>query len=723
MPSIDLWITRRKHCGRRKRPAFDGEFCPGDFFLYRWFRNRSQYSPCGILPDVQRLGSLSGIKFFSKFSHDLAGHMLKTLHLYLIKPSQYDDDGYVVRHWRGVLPSNTLACLAGLTDDVVRKNLLGEKWEVKVHLFDESVDKIPVKRICRSQRWGLAKTIVGLVGVQTNQFPRACDLARTFRKAGLTVLIGGFHVSGYLALLPDIPSDIQQLMDEGVTIVKGEVEETWGDLLLDAANDRLKPMYDFLNNKPDLYTKPIPAIRKKYLRKFAASNFGTLDCGRGCPFECTFCTIINVQGRKMRFRSANHIADAIRRNYHENGITFYFFTDDNFARNKNWELIFDALIKLRHDENIPVEFMMQVDVLSWKIKNFVTKARQAGCINVFIGMESVDPGNLAAAGKKQNQVSEYRHLIQAYRDSDISSHVGYILGFPFDTVDSIRRDLKFLMNEVQPDHASFFILMPLPGSMDHLQMMRRGEWMHPDFNLYDSQHEVTHHPYLKDGSWTETYFEAWRTFYSLENMKAILMRGSRANYWNNFLRFFWYKNSIQTEHRHPMMSGYFRLKGRRARRPGLPILSPWEYYTARAKEVRAYLRGFLRVAAEMEELWLQTRHPSAAEQRVAEEVAKLRAKYGRLKLADLQTAYLRAKEHFPNVHVPSKVQLFWAKCSPLLMQNSVYTRADLHAFWANVLQRCREQRWFRIPVHKVPLNLARDLQISILFLLHVSREL
>jgi radical SAM superfamily enzyme YgiQ (UPF0313 family) len=649
--------------------------------------------------------------------------MLKTLHLYLIKPSQYDDNGYVVRHWRGVLPSNTLACLAGLTDEVVRKNLLGERWNVKVHLFDEAVDKIPVKRICRSQYWGFAKTIVGLIGVQTNQFPRACDLARTFRKAGLTVLIGGFHVSGYLALLPDIPADIQQLMDEGVTIVKGEVEETWGDLLLDAVNNRLKPMYDFLNNKPDLYTKPIPAIRKKYLRKFAASNFGTLDCGRGCPFECTFCTIINVQGRKMRFRSADHIADAIRRNYHKSGITFYFFTDDNFARNKNWEAIFDALIKLRTQEHIPVEFMMQVDVLSWKIKNFVTKARQAGCINVFIGMESVDPGNLAAAGKKQNQVSEYRRLIQAYRDSDISSHVGYILGFPFDTVDSIRRDLKFLMNEVQPDHASFFILMPLPGSMDHLQMVRRGEWMHPDFNLYDSQHEVTHHPYLKDGSWTETYFEAWRTFYSLDNMKAILKRGSRANYWNNFLRFFWYKNSIQTEQRHPMMSGYFRLKGRKARRPGLPILSRWEYYTTRAKEVRDYLRGFLRVAAEMEELWLQTRHPSAAEQRVAEEVAKLRAKYGRFKLADLQAAYLRAKEHFPTVYVPSKVQLFWAKCSPLLMQNSVYTRADLHAFWGNVLQRCREQRWLGIPVHKVPLNLIRDLQISILFLLHVSREL
>jgi radical SAM superfamily enzyme YgiQ (UPF0313 family) len=646
--------------------------------------------------------------------------MLKKVHLYLIKPTQYDDDGYVVRHWRGVLPSNTLACLAGLTDEVVAQKRLGENVRVHVHLLDETVDKVPIKRICRSQPVANTKTIVCLVGVQTNQFPRACDLARVFRRAGLTVLIGGFHVSGYLALLPEIPPDIQQLMDDGVTIVKGEIEETWGDLLCDAVDGHLKPLYDFIDNKPDLYTKPLPAIRRSYLRKFVAPNFGTLDCGRGCPFECTFCTIINVQGRKMRFRSAERIADAVRRNYREHGISFYFFTDDNFARNKNWEAIFDALIRLREEDQIPLQFMMQVDVLSWKIKNFIAKARCAGCINVFIGMESVDPGNLAAAGKKQNNVREYAQLIEAYRNSDISTHVGYIIGFPYDTVDSVRRDLNFLMQEVRPDHASFFILMPLPGSADHLMMLRRGEWMHPDFNLYDSHHEVSHHPQLKGGAWKELYFEAWRTFYSLKNMKEVLRRGSAVNYWHNFLRCLWYKNSIQTEGRHPMMCGFFRLKGRKYRRPGFPILSRWKYYTSRVREIRAHLAGMLRVLIEMEELWLQTRHPSEAEQRVVEELLKTRVKYGKLKLADLQSAFQRAKEHFPTLRVPSRLQLFWAKWSPLMVPNQVYTRGDLRAFWSRVGLRWRARQWFRIPLHLVPLNLLRDVQISLLFFIHMA---
>lgn len=647
---------------------------------------------------------------------------LKKIHIYLIKPSQYDDDGYVVRHWRGVLPSNTLACLAGLTEDVVQKKLLGEAVEIKVHLLDEAVDYVPVKRICRSQRGQDTMTIVGLVGVQTNQFPRASDLAMEFRRAGLTVMIGGFHVSGYLALLPDIPADIQRLMDAGVTIVKGEVEETWGRLLLDAATGRLRPLYDFIDDKPDLYEKPLPVIRKAYLRKFAASNFGTLDAGRGCPFECSFCTIINVQGRKMRFRSPEHIANAVRQNYHEHGISFYFFTDDNFARNKSWEGIFDQLIRLREEEHIPVRFMMQVDVLSWKIKNFVAKAHRAGCTNVFIGMESVNTDNLKAAGKRQNHVEEYRQLIESYRTLEISTHVGYIVGFPQDTAESLRRDIAKLMNEVTPDHASFFILTPLPGSMDHLEMYRRGEWMHPDYNKYDSNHELTRHPHFRDGELRDAYREAWRTFYSFENLKAVLQRAPASLYWNHIFRFIWYKNAVLNEDRHPMLCGFFRLKGRKNRRPGFPILSRWEYFVTRFREKRAELAGMYRLMLEMQELWLQTRRPSEAEQRVVEEINRLReAARGKLRVADLQLAHIRARVQFPSIRVPSKLHLLWAKWYPLLAPGKVYTRADLDNFWQTTRQRWHDRQWLRIPPHLVAFNMFRDAQLQLLFFMQLVR--
>lgn len=532
--------------------------------------------------------------------------MPRTLHIYLIKPTLYDDDGYPVRHWRGVLPSNTLACLTGLTEDVVARHVLGN-IRVVIHVLDETVDRLPVKRICRSQVAGQSQTIVGLVGVQTNQFPRAADLARSFRQAGLTVLLGGFHVTGCLELMPEIPPDIQELLDQGVTVVKGEVEASWGGLLLDAIHGRLRPLYDFTGDKPDLAGKPLPVIRKQYLRKFAASNFGTLDCGRGCPYACSFCTIINVQGRTMRFRTAEEIAAKLRHNHRAHGVTFYFFTDDNFARNQNWEAIFDALVHLREAEGIPIGFMMQADVLSWKIPRFLEKASRAGCTSVFIGMESLNPESLKSAGKRQNHVDDYPRLIEAYRAAGISTHVGYIIGFPHDTVDSVRRDLTRLLQEVRPDHASFFMLTPLPGSQDHLTLLQRGEWMHPDYNRYDSFHAVTQHPHLSTEAWEGLYREAWRGFYSPENLRPLLQRCPPREYWSNFFRYFWYKNSIQTEDRHPMVCGFFRLKDRRSRRPGTPILSRRRYAVYRTREICRHLAAMARLLREMYALWRQTR--------------------------------------------------------------------------------------------------------------------
>ena len=108
----------------------------------------------------------------------------------LIKPSKYDDDGYVIRFWRGVLPSNTLNVLHGLTEDVKQRRALGD-IEIEVVTFDETAEKLPVKKIIGWSRRAGTKLLVCLVGVQTNQFPRAFDLAKQFRSQGIDVLMGG----------------------------------------------------------------------------------------------------------------------------------------------------------------------------------------------------------------------------------------------------------------------------------------------------------------------------------------------------------------------------------------------------------------------------------------------------------------------------------------------------------------------------------------------------
>ena len=188
----------------------------------------------------------------------------------------------MIRYLRGVLPSNTLACLYSLTEQARQSKGLGDDVHIRTTLIDESVQKVKIKKIVRIARRHAAgtRTVIALAGVQTNQYPRARDLALRFREAGLTVMIGGFHMSGILALADNIPADIQDLLDHGVTIVKGEVEETWAQLLRDAFHGRLQPLYDFLDQKPDLFSKPIPRVHRKYMKRFVFTGFGTIDAGR-----------------------------------------------------------------------------------------------------------------------------------------------------------------------------------------------------------------------------------------------------------------------------------------------------------------------------------------------------------------------------------------------------------------------------------------------------------
>src|SRR6185295_903248 len=165
----------------------------------------------------------------------------KEFRIVLIKPSKYDDDGYVIRFWKGVLPSNTLNVLHGLTDDVRERRIFGD-LPIEVTTFDETAEKIPLKKIIRWGREPGTKLLVCLVGVQTNQFPRALDMARVFRRENIQIIIGGFHTSGTINMLGEQEPDIQELVQESICVVSGEVEGKWEGILADFLEGRLKPI-------------------------------------------------------------------------------------------------------------------------------------------------------------------------------------------------------------------------------------------------------------------------------------------------------------------------------------------------------------------------------------------------------------------------------------------------------------------------------------------------
>jgi hypothetical protein len=482
-----------------------------------------------------------------------------------------------------------------------------EPLAIDLQAYDEAVDRVVPARIMKRLRRRGATVLVALAGVQTNQFPRARDLARQFTAEGARVMIGGFHVSGSLAMAPTTPPECQQLVDEGVTLVAGEVEARWADLLRDAATGRLQGLYDFLHELPDLQGRPLPRVTPRLQRRFAVRGYGTLDAGRGCPFNCSFCTIINVQGHAMRTRGARRIVEHVRAAYGRagGGIRRYFFTDDNFARNPDWEAVFDGLITLRAG-GVRVDFMMQVDTAASRLPRFVEKAAAAGCVQVFIGMESLREDNLLAAGKRQNRAGWYGASIDRWHEAGVVCHVGYIIGFPHDTPDRVAEDVARLRADLAVDQASFFILTPLPGSRDHRDAVERGAALDADFNNYDSFRPAMPHPRMSAAEWLATYRRAWTSFYSFDQMREALLRQNPHTYWGLFKCFLWYRAAM-IERTHPMVTGFVRLKDRRSRRPGLALETVWPFWRRRSREVATMLLGYGRLLGEMHRLWIATR--------------------------------------------------------------------------------------------------------------------
>jgi radical SAM superfamily enzyme YgiQ (UPF0313 family) len=496
----------------------------------------------------------------------------------LIKPSHYDDDGYVIQWLRSGMPSNSLAAIYGLAVDAAERQVLGPDVAFDISTVDETNTRVNPKRIIAQLARHGGFGMVGLVGVQSNQFPRAMDIARPLRAAGLAVVIGGFHVSGCLAMLPELQPDLREALNLGISLFAGEAEERLEQVLRDAAAGALEPIYNHLNDLPGLESMPTPFLPQTRVRR-TVGKVSCFDAGRGCPYQCSFCTIINVQGRKSRRRSPDDVERIIRQNW-DQGIGRFFITDDNFARNKDWEAIFDCIIRLREEEDLDVRFMLQVDTLCHKIPSFIEKAKRAGVTRVFIGLENVNPDNLLAAKKRQNKITEYRKMLLAWKAVGIMTFAGYILGFPADTPESIRRDIEIIKRELPLDALEFFFLTPLPGSEDHKALWQKGVPMDPDMNQYDLEHVVTTHPKMSKAEWQEVYRSAWESFYTPAHMETIMRRAlvSGIDVGRLLTILLWFSTSALVEKVHPLQGGIFRLKYRTDRRPGFPIEPVWSFY-------------------------------------------------------------------------------------------------------------------------------------------------
>src|SRR5712672_934436 len=489
----------------------------------------------------------------------------RTIRVYFIKPSRYDEEGYVQYFRYGVQPNNTLTVLTALNAAFNKRYAVERNVRLETVIWDEICDGVvspeTITAIKDKAREDGVELLIGLAGVQSNQYPRGRDLALQFVAEGIPTMMGGFHVSGF-------PDSCKFLNECGVTTVVGEAENIWGDIVEDFLRGELRLHYTV------------------------------------------------TQGIRAKTGQEDIIVPLITESL--------FLVDDDFFRSPRWEEILTGLVEVKK-EHPRLSCMMQVDVDAScyanvapgetegakhrRSKRFVELAARAGCYQAFVGIESLNPDNLNFATKYQNTddrqhkwkleaarahvIDKYRRVVEHWHKVGVSVHAGYMLGFPFDGPDC-GRVAAATLKKIGCDIVSFFIMTPLPGTEDQARFTKEGAIIDWDFNQLDSQHVTLKHDKLDKESWLGAYRDAYLGFYSIPRFLHTIFtvaagRGLDAESRRGVLRQFTYYFFSYRQGRHPMVGGIWPIRRRDVRRAAITDDEARRFYLGNRFD--AILRG------------------------------------------------------------------------------------------------------------------------------------
>jgi radical SAM superfamily enzyme YgiQ (UPF0313 family) len=296
----------------------------------------------------------------------------------------------------------------------------------------------------------------------TSNASRAYWLAQEFKKRGKTVVLGGVHPT----LLPD------EALPYGDSVVIGEAEGVWAELLEDFKNGRLKKRYH--NPRPDLsqyVPKDFSKISKRHL-------FGLVPImtSRGCPYNCDFCCVTDLFGKEIRHIPVENIVREIK----ESGRKRFMFLDDNIIGRPSYaKELFAALKPLK------ISWVGQSSIsLLVKDAELLELAAESGCVGLFVGLESIKEAQMSSLRKSFTSLQGLENGLKKMRKAGIFAHASMIFGFDEDTKDVFNDTVKFLIkNKVHT--VSFNVLTPYPGTKTFQKMKDEGRLLTDDWKYYD----------------------------------------------------------------------------------------------------------------------------------------------------------------------------------------------------------------------------------------------
>jgi radical SAM superfamily enzyme YgiQ (UPF0313 family) len=385
---------------------------------------------------------------------------------------------------------------------------------------------------------------IGLVGIgaMTRMIARAYRMADAIRSAGIPVVMGGPHVT-------EVPDEALG-RDGGVrhadAVALGEADETWPQIVADAARGQLKEIYEPVDEagkerKPSLQPYPaipwetydleqfdmMPKVVRPLLKKYGSGwrsvHVIPIESGRGCPYGCEFCTVTGFFGDSIRFRSNESVVEELlrlkRHARKERRQVIIFFIDDNFAINikRTKSLLRDIIAA-----NAQLPWMAQISANLLRDEELVDLIAQAHGKWVFIGMESIDVANLADVNKSFNKPSEYAAVLNRLAKRHIYAVTSFIMGLDNDTPGVAARTLEQI-ESWPPGLPVFGQLTPFPSTPLYARLAAADRLTRPKHWLEFAPYQMAHTPLKLTIPQTQAELDqAWTASYSPERNEQAL---------------------------------------------------------------------------------------------------------------------------------------------------------------------------------------------------------
>jgi radical SAM superfamily enzyme YgiQ (UPF0313 family) len=355
-------------------------------------------------------------------------------------------------------------------------------------------------------------TLVG-IGAMTRMIAKAYRVADAIRAAGVPVVMGGPHVT-------EVPGEALG-RDGGPrhadAVALGEADETWPLIVEDAARGALKEIYAPVDafgqeRKPSLGDYPnipwesldldqfnrIPNALRAVMRHFECGwetfHIIPIESGRGCPYGCEFCTVTGFFGDSVRFRSNQSIVDEMLRLKARAGRTHgeiaVFFVDDNFAINVKRT---KALLRDIISAGAQLSWVGQISANLLRDEELVDLIADSGGKWIFIGMESLDPANLASVNKNFNKPSEYAGVLERLARRHVYAITSFIFGLDNDSPGVAERTLAEI-RDWPPGLPVFGQITPFPATPLYERLEREGRLTRPRHWLEFAPFHMAHTP-------------------------------------------------------------------------------------------------------------------------------------------------------------------------------------------------------------------------------------